>query len=378
VPRHAVVEGGVMIDLSPMKRIDVDAPARTATVQGGVLWSELDAATQRHGLATTGGVVSSTGVAGLTLGGGWGWLAGKHGLSVDNLLGVEIVTADGRVLTASADEHPDLFWAVRGGGAGFGAVVSFRFRLHPVGPTIVGGLVAHPLSEARALLRLHRELTASAPDELSVSAALLSAPDGTKLAALAGCHLGDVAAGEEALRPLREFGTPVMCAIGPLTYPAMNAMLDASFPRGALNYWKSRFVDAMDDAAVELLVGRFAECPSPMSAVVIDHWHGAATRVAPEATAFPHRRAGHSLLLLSQWRDAAETDRNLTWTRDTYAALLPHTRAARYANFLDGDDAGADALAEAYGANRRRLAEVRAAYDPTKLFHGGVDARPPA
>lgn len=371
----AVIDGSLMIDLSPMRRIDVDAEARTATVQGGALWSELDAATQRHGLATTGGVVSSTGVAGLTLGGGWGWLAGKHGLSIDNLLAVDVVTADGRVLTASADEHADLFWAARGGGGGFGfgaAVVSFRFRLHPVGPTIVGGLVAHPLAQARALLRLHREVTASAPDELSVSAALLSAPDGTKLAALAGCYVGDVDAGHDAMRPLREFGTPVMSALGPLAYPAMNALLDASFPKGALNYWKSRFLDVLEDDAVDTLVERFAACPSPMSAVVLDHWHGAATRVAADATAFPHRRTGYSLLLLSQWGAHADTSRNVAWTRETYAAMAPHTRAARYANFLDGDDAGANGLAEAYGANQRRLAEVKAAYDPTNLFTAGA------
>ena len=366
----AVADGALMLDLSAMRRVDVDPVARTATVQGGATWSGVDAATQRHGLATTGGVVSSTGVAGLTLGGGWGWLAGAHGLSVDNLVAVEIVTADGRLLTASADEHPELFWALRGGGAGLGAAVSFRFRLHPVGPAIVGGLVAHPLSEAGALLRLHREVTQSAPDALSVSAALLSAPDGTKLVALAGCHVGDPDAGREAMRPLREFGAPVMDAIGPIAYDRMNALLDASFPAGALGYWKSRFVDALADDAIETLVGRFAACPSPLTAVVLDHWHGAATRVAPDATAFPHRRPGYSLVLLSQWRDHADTDRNVAWTRETHAVMEPFTRAARYANFLDGDDVGPDALAEAYGGNQRRLAAVKAAYDPSGLFLG--------
>jgi FAD/FMN-containing dehydrogenase len=374
----AVADGALMIDLSPMRRIEIDTEARTATVEGGALWSDLDAATQRHGLATTGGVVSSTGVAGLTLGGGWGWLAGTHGLSVDNLLAAEVVTADGHVRTASADEHPDLFWAVRGGGAGLGAVVSFRFRLHPVGPTIVGGLVAHPLAEAPALLRLHREVTASAPDELSISAALLSAPDGTKLAALAGCYTGDLEAGHDAMRPLREFGTPVMSALGPIAYPAMNALLDASFPVGALNYWKSRFLDVLEDDAIGTLVGRFAACPSPMSAVVLDHWHGVATRVAPHATAFPHRRAGYSLLLLSQWRDPADTERNVAWTRETYAAMGPHTRTARYVNFLDRDDYDPDGLAEAYGDNQRRLAAVKAAYDPSSLFRPDAGVTPSA
>ncbi|HUQ82131.1 MAG TPA: FAD-dependent oxidoreductase [Gemmatimonadaceae bacterium] len=372
----AVADGAMMIDLSRMRRIDVDAEARTATAEGGALWSDLDAATQRHGLATTGGVVSTTGVAGLTLGGGWGWLAGTHGLAVDNLLAVDIVTADGHLRTASADEHRDLFWAVRGGGAGLGVVVSFRFRLQPVGPTIVGGLVAHPLAEAPAVLRLHRQVTASAPDELSVSAALLSAPDGTKLVALAGCYVGDLEAGHDAMQALREFGTPVMSTVGPIGYPAMNALLDASFPAGALNYWKSRFLDTLEDDAIATLVGRFATCPSPMSAVVLDHWHGAATRVAPGATAFPHRRVGHSLLMLSQWRDLADTERNVAWTRDTYAAMGPHTLAARYVNFLDRDDLGAGELTEAYGDNQPRLAAVRMTYDPTSLFHANASARP--
>ena len=368
VAGRATTEGGVMIDLSPMKHVDVDAAERTAPVQPGVTWSELDAATQRHGLATTGGVVSSTGVAGLTLGGGWGWLAGAHGLSVDNLLAVQVVAADGRLLTASAAEHPELFWALRGGGGGLGIVVSFRFRLHPVGPTVVGGLVAHPLERAREVLRFHRELTASAPDALTVSAGLLSAPDGTRLAAMVGCHCGGVDEGERALRPVREFGAPVMSAIGPIAYTAMNALLDASFPKGALNYWKSRFVDALSDEAIDVLVEAFSRCPSPMTGIVLDHWHGAATRVPPEATAIPHRRPGYSLLLLSQWRDASDTARNVAWTRETHAAMAPFTRAERYANFLDRDDMGPAEMAEAYGANQRRLAGVKTAYDPTNLF----------
>ena len=378
VAGRATTEGGVMIDLSPMKRVVVDAGARTATVEPGVTWSELDVATQRHGLATTGGVVSTTGVAGLTLGGGWGWLAGAHGLAVDSLLAARVVTADGRLVTASADEHPDLFWGLRGGGGSLGVVVSFRFRLHPVGSMVVGGLVAHPLERARELLRFHRELTASAPDELTVSAGLLSAPDGTKLAAMVGCHCGGVDEGERALQPVREFGAPVMSSIGPIEYTAMNALLDASFPKGALNYWKSRFVDALSDEAVDVLVDAFSRCPSPMTGIVLDHWHGAATRVPPEATAIPHRRPGYSLLLLSQWRDASDTERNVAWTRETYAMMEPFTRADRYANFLDRDDAGSAELAEAYGVNQRRLAAVKMAYDATNLFRLNAGVGPSA
>jgi FAD/FMN-containing dehydrogenase len=378
VAGRATADGGLMIDLSPMKRVNVDAAARTATVEGGATWAGFDAAAQRHGLATTGGVVSSTGVAGLTLGGGWGWLAGVQGLSADNLLAVEVVTADGRVLTASPDEHADLFWALRGGGGNFGVAASFRFRLHPVGPSIAGGLVAHPLERARELLRFHRDLTSRAADALTVSAALISAPDGTKLAAMVGCYCGGTEDGEAALRPVREFGAPVMSAIGPIEYTAMNALLDANFPKGALNYWKSRFVDVMSDEAIDTLVECFARCPSPMTGIALDHWHGAATRVAPTATAFPHRHEGYSLLILSQWRDPADTDRNIAWTRETYAAMRPFTRAERYANFLDRDDAGAAELAEAYGGNVRRLAGVKAAYDPTNLFRPNADLRPSA
>jgi FAD/FMN-containing dehydrogenase len=289
-----------------------------------------------------------------------------------------VVTADGRVLTASPDEHADLFWALRGGGGNFGVAASFRFRLHPVGPSIAGGLVAHPLERARELLRFHRDLTTRAADALTVSAALISAPDGTKLAAMVGCYCGGAEDGEAALRPVREFGAPVMSAIGPIEYTAMNALLDANFPKGALNYWKSRFVDVMSDEAIDTLVECFARCPSPMTGIALDHWHGAATRVAPTATAFPHRHEGYSLLILSQWRDPADTERNIAWTRETYAAMRPFTRAERYANFLDRDDAGAAELAEAYGGNVRRLAAVKAAYDPTHLFRPNADLRPSA
>ena len=245
VAGRALVDGGLALDLSPMKRIKVDPAARTAVVQPGVTWAELNAATQQHGLATTGGVVSTTGVAGLTLGGGWGWLAGSLGLTIDNLLGVDVVTADGRLITASETAYADLFWGLRGGGGSFGVVVEFRFRLHPVGPTIAGGLLAYPLDRGTEVLRLHREITAAAPDELSVSAGLISAPDGSKLAAIVGCYAGPVEDGLRAFAPLHDLGAPVIDAMGPIEYSAMCGLLDSSFPKGALNYWKSRFSDAL-------------------------------------------------------------------------------------------------------------------------------------
>ncbi len=374
VAGRALADGGLALDMSRMKRIDVDPTARTAVVQPGVNWAELNVATQQHGLATTGGVVSTTGVAGLTLGGGWGWLAGVHGLTIDNLLGAEVVTADGRVLTANVTEHADLFWGLRGGGGSFGVVVDFRFRLHPVGPTIAGGLVAYPLDRATEVLRLHRALTASSPDELSVSAGLISAHDGSRLAAIVGCYAGPLEDGLRALAPVRELGAPVIDAMGPIAYADMCALLDASFPKGALNYWKSRFVDALPDVAIDTLVDRFADCPSPMTAVVLDHWHGAAVRVPVEATAFAHRRPGLSLFLLSQWRDPSASEANIAWTRQTYAAMEPYTRAARYVNFTDADDAGV--LGEAHGVHLARLGRLKAQYDPGNLFRPGSTVHP--
>src|SRR5262245_44489890 len=233
-----------MIDLAPMKGIHIDPNGRSVRAQGGVTWGELNRETQAHGLAVTGGIVSSTGIAGLTLGGGLGWLMGKCGLALDNLRSVELVTADGEVVRASRDAEPDLFWAVRGGGGNFGVAASFEYRLHAVGPTVTGGLIAHPFERARDLMRFFRDRTASLPDEHLIFAGLIHAPDGsgTKLAAMVTCHCGPAAAGEKAMRPLKEFGSPAMDALGPIPYCALNGMLDAAYPKGALNYWKSSFL----------------------------------------------------------------------------------------------------------------------------------------
>lgn len=372
----ATVDDGLMIDLSSMKRIDVDAAAGTVDVEPGVTWAELNAATQKYGSAVPGGVISSTGVAGLTLGGGWGWLSSVHGLSVDNLLAARVVTADGRVLDAGPQDNADLFWGLRGGSGNFGVVVSFRFRLRPIGPRIFGGLVAYPIARAGEVLRLHRELTASAPDELSLSAGLLSAPDGTRLVALVGCWCGDPEEGRAAFRPVRDLGAPALDQLGPTEYCAMNQILDAAFPKGALNYWKSRYLDRLEDEGGKALVQAFERCPSPMTGIVLDHWHGAAARVPADATAFPHRRDGYSLLILSQWLDPAETERNVRWTRETYAAIRPYAGRGRYANFLDRDDASDPDLSEAYGLNRQRLQAVKARYDPENLFHLNVNVAP--
>jgi FAD/FMN-containing dehydrogenase len=369
VAGRATIDDGLMIDLAPMKGVYVDPKARTARAQGGATWADFNRETQLYGLATTGGVVSSTGIAGLTLGGGLGWLMSKYGLALDNLLAVEIVTADGKILKASADENSDLFWAVRGGGGNFGVAASFEYQLHPVGPSIAGGLIAYPFDRAKDVLRFYRDVTASLPDELTVFAGLVHAPDGsgTKLAALVPCHCGPLSAGEAATRMMKEFGSPVVDTIGPMPYCELNAMLDAGFPKGALNYWKSSFLADLSDEAIEGMIECFARCPTPMGQMLLEHFHGAATRVGVSDTAFPHRAEGYNLVLLSQWMDHAVSDQCIAWARDTYAAMGPFVRSGRYVNYL-GDDEEGDPVAAAYGSNYQRLRELKTKYDPENFF----------
>jgi FAD/FMN-containing dehydrogenase len=377
VAGRATLDGGLMIDVSPMRGIHVAPQTRTARTQGGVTWAEFNRETQLYGLATTGGIMSSTGIAGLTLGGGLGWLMGKYGLAVDNLLSVDLVTADGRVLRAGQDEHTDLFWAIRGAGANFGVVASLEYQLHPVGPTITGGLVAHPFESAREVLRFYRDVTASLPDEFTVSAGLIHAPDGSgaKLAAIVVCHCGPLDIGEAATRPIKAFGSPAMDAVGPLTYCQLNAMLDAAYPKGALNYWKSNFLAQLSDEAIDTMIECFASCPSPMGQVLLEHLHGAATRVGIGDTAFPHRADGYNFLVLSQWMSPADNEWCIAWARQTYAAMQPFVGVGRYVNYLDHDESG-DPVAAAYGPNYRRLQELKAKYDPSNFFHMNQNIRP--
>jgi FAD/FMN-containing dehydrogenase len=377
VAGRATVDGGIMIDLLPMKGIHVDPSTRTARAEGGVTWADLNRETQLHGLAVTGGVVSTTGIAGLTLGGGLGWLMGKYGLALDNLRSVELVTAEGQVVRTSKDEQADLFWAVRGGGGNFGVATSFEYRLQPVGPTITGGLVAHPFDRARQVLRFFRDFTASLPDEFTVFAGLIHAPDGsgTKLAAIVTCHCGSLAAAETAVRPLKQFGSPVMDAVGPMPYCQLNGMLDAAYPKGALNYWKSSFLAQLTDDAIDRMIECFARCPTPMGQLLLEHFHGAATRIGVGDTAFPHRADGYNLLVLSEWMEPANTDRCIAWARETYAAMDPFVASGRYVNYL-GDDETGDPIAAAYGQNYRRLREIKAKYDPRNFFHVNQNIRP--
>jgi FAD/FMN-containing dehydrogenase len=374
----AVVDDGLVIDLSGMKGIHVDPGARTARAEGGVNWAELNRETQLHGLAVTGGVISTTGIAGLTLGGGLGWLMPKHGLAADNLRSAQVVTADGRVLTASAEEHADLFWGLQGGGGNFGVVTSFEYDLHAVGPMVTGGLALHLFKDAADVLRFVREFTSDLPDELMVVGALVHAPDGsgTKIAGVAVCHTGSPEQAERDLAPLRAFGNPIDVQIGPMPYEVVNQMLDDAFPAGALNHWKSSFLESLTDDAVETMIERFAACPSPMSGMIVEHFHGALTRVPVDATACQHRAAGFNFLATSVWTDADESDENIAWTRETLAALAPYTADRRWVGYLDGDDYAADPAAAAYGPNYARLVEVKNAYDPTNLFRLNLNVQP--
>jgi FAD/FMN-containing dehydrogenase len=378
VSGRAVADRGLMIDLSAMKGMHVDLARQVVRAQAGVTWGELNRETQLHGLAVTGGVISTTGIAGLTLGGGIGWLMPKYGLALDNLLSAEVVTADGRVLTASADENGDLFWGLRGGGGNFGVVTSFEYRLHPVGPIVAGGLVAYPFSDAGVVLGFYRDFTTDIPDELMVVGGVLHAPDGsgTKLAGIVVCHVGTAEQAEADLAPLRAFGSPVMEALGPMPYTAVNSMLDAGYPTGSLNYWKSGFVQELSDGAIETIVDTFASCPSPMTSVLLEHYHGEVAAVPVEATAFPHRRTGYNLVAPSVWLDPAETDANVAWTREMFAALEPFLATARYVNYLDEDDMQEDPVAAAYGPNYERLVQVKDAYDPTNLFRLNLNVQP--
>jgi FAD/FMN-containing dehydrogenase len=365
VAGNAVADRGLMLDLSPMKGIRVDPTRRTARAEPGLTWGEFDRETHAFGLATTGGVVSTTGIAGLTLGGGIGWLLRKHGMVVDNLLSADVVTADGRLLTASADEHADLFWAIRGGGGNFGVVTSFEYRLHPL-TTVVGGMLIHPRERAGDMLRFYRDFVPTMPDELALYAGVLTAPDGTPVSALVPCYSGPAEGAEAALRPLRAFGPPVADLVQPMPYPAMQSLLDAAVPAGLHYYWKSSYLTELTDPAIEILVEHSNRAASPQSFVLLEYYGGAASRVGERETAFPHRAPMFGLVINAAWPGPADTDANIGWARATWAAVQPFVSDRVYSNVLMADDA--DRLRTAYGANYERLAEVKKKYDPANLL----------
>ena len=365
-PGHSVCDGGLVIDLSAMKAIRVDLRKRTARAQAGVKWIELDHETQAFGLATTGGTDADTGIAGLTLGGGLGWLSSKYGLTVDNLVSADVVTADGRLLTASATENQDLFWGLRGGSGNFGVVTSFEYQLHAVGPTILGGMVAYPLGRAKEVLNFYRQFAKAAPDDLTTYAAFVTPPGGETVAALFCCYCGPLGKGEEVIRPLRSLGSPVQDLLGPMPYVAQQRLFDGAFPAGSYYYAKAGSLADLTDEAIEVFAEYAATKPSPLSGVLVQTVCGAASRVASAATAFPHRRLPYAPVIISQWLDAATSEKNVGWARDFGKALHPLAGGGVYVNDLSYDDA--DRVRTAYGANYERLAALKKAYDPDNLF----------
>jgi FAD/FMN-containing dehydrogenase len=366
VAGQALCDGGMVIDLSGMKRIQVDPAARTVRAGAGLTWGEFDRETQEHGLATTGGFISSTGIAGLTLGGGLGWLMRKYGLACDNLRSVEIVTADGQVRVANASENSDLFWALRGGGGNFGIVTSFEYRLHPVGQ-MLAGVVFFPLEHAVAALRFYRDLMATASDELMAYAVFLTSAEGVRLFAIPVCYVGPLEIAEEALRPLRSLAGVATDLVRPMTYREIQSMFDPALPAGRLNYWKSNFLRDLSDGAIETLVAYFADAASPFSTVALEPFGGAVGRVGPDETAFPHRHADFSLVILGIWTDRAESATHIGWVRAFWQAMQPFSSEAVYVNYLDSDDT--DRVQAAYGTTtHQRLRLLKERYDPENFF----------
>ncbi len=377
IPGFSTCDDGIVIDLSPMKGIEIDVDAATVRAEGGVIWGELDAATQEHGLATTGGLVSTTGVAGFTLGGGIGWLMRKYGLACDNLRSAEVVTADGQILTASATENADLLWGLRGGGGNFGVVTSFEFDLHKVGPTVAAGPVFYPGDRAEEILRFYREFVKTVPDELTTFAGLLTAPPapflpeewhGKKLVALVGCYAGDPDEGMKALQPIRDLGEPVADLVGPMPYVQMQSLLDDIYPRGTKAYMKAGYLSDLDDHAIETAIRYHQDATSPASEIHVHHFGGAVARADAEETAYGERQAPYVLNIIAMSHEPGGLDTHIDWAQRLYADIEPSLTGGAYINFLSAE--GEDRVRAAYGAEKfDRLRALKDRYDPTNLFH---------
>jgi len=374
VAGKATCDGGIVIDFAEMKAVTVNPEKRTALAEPGARWTDFDIATQAHGLATTGGTVGDTGIAGLTLGGGFGWLGGRHGMTVDNLIGADLVLANGQTVHASASENPDLFWAIRGGGGNFGVVTAFEYQLHPIGPMVVGGLVMHPIERAREVLRFYRDLTATAPDDLTVAAVLLTGPNGHQLCAMAAAHVGSVEEGERAVAPIKAFGPPVLDVLGPIPYLGLQALLEAAMPAHVLNYWKADFVPELSDGLIDAAIDIYSRVVSPQSSILLYPIHGAATRVARTATAYPHRSGIH-MGIYALWTDPSLNAQNIAWVRAAWEQIQPFVPGGVYVNEL-GEDEGDDRVSLAYGENFARLTQIKAKYDPENLFALNANIRP--
>jgi FAD/FMN-containing dehydrogenase len=382
---NAVCDGGLVLDLSPMKGVEVDPDARTARVQAGALLADVDAATQAHGLAVPLGINSTTGVAGLTLGGGYGWLSRKHGLTIDSLVGANIVTPDGQRRRASAAENPELFWAIRGGGGNFGVVTSFDFKLHEVGPEVLSGLVVHPIAAAPDLLREYRRLAAAMPDELTVWVVMRQAPPlpflpeewhGREVLVFAACYAGDMAEGEQALAPLRALGKPIADVIGPHAYAGWQQAFDPLLTPGARNYWKSHNFEAIEDGLVDLLTEAVGRLPTPECEIFIAQLGGATRRTDPAATAFAHRGASYLMNVHTRWQEPAQDTHCIAWARELFDRTARFATGGVYVNFMPEDETSR--VKSAFGASYDRLARIKADVDPGNLLRMNMNIRPAA
>ena len=383
LPGFSTSDGGIVIDLSAMKGIRVDPDAERVVAQGGVTWRELDHETQAFGLALTGGLISSTGIAGFTLGGGIGWLMRKYGLTCDNLEAADLVTADGRLVRASEHENPELYWGLRGGGGNFGIVTSFEFRLHRVGPTVLAGPIFFPGDQATQILRGYREYTADLPDEMTTLVNLTTAPPapflpadvhGKKIVAVIGVYAGPQDEGRRIAEPLRHLGTPITDLLGPMPYTTMQSLLDGLFSAGARNFFKAGYLAGLSDEAIDTLVGFHGTSTSPSSEIHIQHLGGAVARVPDDATAFGGRGAPYLMNVVARWTDPGTDDAQIAWARDLYAAAEPFTTGGTYVNFLSEGD---DRVAAAYGPEKlERLARLKEVWDPTNAFRLNQNVKP--
>ena len=375
VAGNAVCDDGVVVDLRLMKRCEVDVDARVARAEAGLTWGEYDGATQQRGLASPGGAISTTGIAGLTLGGGFGWLSRSYGLACDNVLSAEVVTADGEVLTASPDRHPDLYWAIRGGGGNFGVVTRFEYRLREV-RELYAGLILYPRDRAHAFMRMYAELTASAPDELSSMAAMLCAPDGSPVVGQYSVYHGPATEGERVLAPVRALGTPLLDDVAMKPYTVVQQAFDEGFPSGNRNYWKANYLTRLTDEAIDVVIEHANGAPSPMAVVGLEHMMGGAVaRIPADDTAFGNRDAEYNLLILGMYDEPGLDETMRRWVRGFSSAVQPHSTGGVYVNYMSNDEA--DRVRAAYGTRHfERLAAIKKTYDPDNLFRMNQNIAP--
>ena len=380
---NALCDDGLVVDLAPMNGVRVDPDTRTARVEPGATLGQFDREAQTFGLATPAGVHSGTGVAGLTLGGGIGWLARSFGLTSDNLLAADVVTADGELVYASEDEHPELFWALRGGGGNFGIVTSFEFRLHPVGPEVLTAQVFHRIEDAASVLRAYRDVMAEAPDELACYPMIIHVPpvdpfpaelQGAPALALVGCYSGEVADGEAAVAPLAAIGEPFAEVVAPMPYTAFQSSFDAGTPDGARYYGKAHLLPELSDAAIDTLLDHVEDLPGDFSMIFLESLGGAIARMPADATAWSHRDAAYGFAVQAGWTDPAQDAQHIDWVRRVHEAMAPHATGGAYVNYLDGDDA--DRVDAAYGEHYRRLSQIKQRWDPDNLFRANHNITP--